>query len=71
MRLMSLQPAATQPEETIMYYQVTAVYDGGEIGYGEGEALSYAKQDCYESIPPIFACVLAQITYTVVKNNDD
>ena len=54
-----------------MYYQVTAVYDDAEIGYGEGEALSYAKQECRESIPLIFASVRAEITYTVVKNNDD
>ena len=54
-----------------MYYQVTAVYDDAEIGYGEGEALSYAKQECRESIPLMFASVRAEITYTVVKNNDD
>lgn len=66
---MSPQPAATQTESN-MYYQVTAVYDGAEIGYGEGEGLAYAKQDCRESIPLIFASVRADITYTVVKNDD-
>ena len=53
-----------------MYYQVTAVYEDDEIGYGEGESLAYAKQDCRESIPLIYAGVLAQVTYTVVKNDD-
>ena len=64
-------PQRRNPKGTTMYYQVTAVYDGAEIGYGEGEGLAYAKQDCRESIPLIFASVRADITYTVVKNNDD
>ena len=34
--------------------QVTAIYQGSEIGYGEGEALSYAIDDCAASIPAIF-----------------
>ena len=54
-----------------MYYQVTAVYQDAEIGYGEGEGLAYAKQDCRESIPLIFASVRSEIAYTIVKNNDD
>ncbi len=35
-------------------YQVTAIYDGSEIGYGEGEGLHYAIDDCTASIPSIF-----------------
>ena len=35
-------------------YQVTAIYQDSEIGYGEGEGLDYAIQDCIESIPSIF-----------------
>ena len=34
--------------------QITAIYQGSEIGYGEGEALSYAIDDCAASIPAIF-----------------
>lgn len=34
--------------------QVTAIYDGSEIGYGEGEGLHYAIDDCAASIPSIF-----------------
>ena len=35
-------------------YQVTAIYQDSEVGYGEGEGLDYAIQDCIESIPSIF-----------------
>jgi hypothetical protein len=34
--------------------QVTAIYQDGEIGYGEGETISYAIDDCAVSIPAIF-----------------
>jgi hypothetical protein len=64
-------PQRRNPKETTMYYQVTAVYQDAEIGYGEGEGLAYAKQDCRESIPLIFASVRSEIAYTIVKNNDD
>lgn len=35
-------------------YTVTAICDGGEIGYGEGESDHYAVEECIESIPAIF-----------------
>ena len=35
-------------------YQVTAIYEDSEIGYGEGEGLDYAIQDCGASISPMF-----------------
>ena len=35
-------------------YQVTAIYQGSEIGYGEGEGLLYAIDDCVASISPMF-----------------
>jgi hypothetical protein len=34
--------------------QVTAIYQNGEIGYGEGEGLDYAIEECLASISPIF-----------------
>lgn len=34
--------------------QVTAIYQNGEVGYGEGESLNYAIDDCAASIPAIF-----------------
>lgn len=34
--------------------QVTAIYQNGEIGYGEGESIAYAIDDCAASIPAIF-----------------
>ena len=35
-------------------YRVTAVYDGCEIGYGEGDGDGYAVEDCIDSIPQIY-----------------
>jgi hypothetical protein len=36
-------------------YQVTAIFQNAEIGYGEGEGVEYATQECLESIPEIFS----------------
>ena len=35
-------------------YQITAIYQNSEIGYGEGESLKYALEDCGASIPSIY-----------------
>lgn len=35
-------------------YQVTAIYQNSEIGYGEGEGDSYAVEECIDSIPSIY-----------------
>ena len=35
-------------------YQVTAIYEGSEIGYGEGEGLLCAIDACVASISPMF-----------------
>ena len=34
--------------------QVTAVFMDSEIGYGEGEGLDYAIEDCLASVSPVF-----------------
>jgi hypothetical protein len=53
-----------------MFYQVTAVYDDAEIGYGEGEALSYAKQECLDSIGSFYESVkLSDIRFIILKND--
>ena len=31
-------------------FQVTAIFQGAEIGYGEGEGLAYSIADCIDSI---------------------
>jgi hypothetical protein len=35
-------------------YQITAIYQDSEIGYGEGESLKYALEDCGASISPMY-----------------
>jgi hypothetical protein len=35
-------------------FQVTAIYQNSEIGYGEGEGLEYAIEDCFEYVSPMF-----------------
>ena len=51
-----------------MFYQITAVYQGAEIGYGEGERLAYAKQECLDSIDSIYQCVFSEIKYIIVHS---
>ena len=36
-------------------YQVTAIFQESEIGYGEGEGIEYATEECMQSIPEIFS----------------
>jgi hypothetical protein len=52
----------------VKMYQVTAIYQGCEIGYGEGESLGYAKQDCIDSIDTIYLCDKASIKLSIIKN---
>jgi hypothetical protein len=35
-------------------YQVTAIYQNSEIGYGEGEGIDYSIEECIDSIPEMF-----------------
>ena len=42
-------------------YTATAIYQNGEIGYGEGEGLLYAIDDCASSIPSIFENEIVEI----------
>lgn len=50
-------------------YQVTAVYQGSEIGYGEGEGLGYAKQEAIDSIASIYEPVLDLIEWIVIHSD--
>jgi hypothetical protein len=50
-------------------YQVTAIYQGSEVGYGEGEGLAYAKQDAIDSIPSIYEPVLDLIEWIVIHSD--
>ena len=47
-------------------YQVTAIWQDSEVGYGEGESLEYAREDCIQSIDLIFNAVLDEIVYQVI-----
>lgn len=48
-------------------YQVTAIFDDSEIGYGEGESLKYALEDCGASIPSIYEN--AQVELLILEND--
>ena len=50
-------------------YQVTIVYQGAEIGYGEGEGLAYARQEALESMPSIYETVLDLIEWVVIHSD--
>jgi hypothetical protein len=50
-------------------YQVTAIHYGSEIGYGEGEGLDYAVEDCAASIPAIFED--ETVTLSILKSDGE
>lgn len=42
--------------------QVTAIYQGSEIGYGIGDSYRYAIEECIDSIPSMYIdCALDDI----------
>jgi hypothetical protein len=51
-------------------YQVTAIYEGCEIGYGEGESGSYAIGECLESIDSIYNQANIFASLTVISNSN-
>ena len=38
----------------VTMYQVTAIYEGCEIGFGQGDSLDYAIEECIESIDSMY-----------------
>lgn len=52
---------------SIQIISVTAIYQNSEIGYGEGESLSYAIDDCIASISPIFEG--EKVTLSILEND--
>lgn len=57
----------TSPEGEEMI-QVTIEWQGSEIGYGEGESESYAREEAIESVESIYAEARADWTFTVVRS---
>ena len=50
-------------------YQVTIVYQGAEIGYGEGEGLAYARQEALESVSSFYDSVLDCVELIVIHSD--
>lgn len=48
--------------------QVTIEWEGSEIGYGEGESESYARQEAIESVDSIYASVRGDWKFSVVRS---
>jgi hypothetical protein len=50
-------------------YQVTALYEDAEIGYGEGDSYLYALNECNESVPQMYHELPAgEVTYSVARS---
>lgn len=49
-------------------YQVTVVYQGCEVGYGEGESLSYAKQEALDSVPSFYDSVIDSVEFIIIES---
>jgi hypothetical protein len=48
--------------------QVTAIYQGSEIAYGEGEGLDYAIADCVAAISPMYEG--ETVTLSILENGE-
>lgn len=50
-----------------MTYQVTALYQDAEVGYGEGESYEHAAREAAESVPTIYPAedVILSCTHAV------
>ena len=53
----------------VTMYQVTAIYEGCEIGYGEGDSSSYAIGECLESIDSIYSQANIIASLNVLSNS--
>ena len=49
-------------------YQVTIEWEGCEIGYGEGESESFAREESIESVDSIYASARRDWKFTVVRS---
>lgn len=47
-------------------YQVTAIYQNGELAYGEGEGLAHAIEECMQDIDPMCEFMLPETYLRVV-----
>lgn len=48
--------------------QVTIEWEGAEIGYGEGESESYAREEAVESVDSIYRSARSDWKFTVVRS---
>jgi hypothetical protein len=51
-------------------YQITAIYEGCEIGYGEGYSNKYAIGECLESIDSIYDNANLIISLSVLSTDN-
>jgi hypothetical protein len=52
-------------------YQVTAVVDGCEVGYGEGESLKWAKMEALDNIDSFYRQMISagyKLSWIIIKN---
>lgn len=47
-----------------MTYQVTALYQDAEVGFGEGESYEYAVREAADSVPSIYPAEDVMLTCT-------
>lgn len=49
-------------------YQVTIIWEGAEIGYGEGESLNYAKSEAKDSVSDFYKIARSEWKFLVKKS---
>lgn len=49
-------------------YTAVAIYEGCEIGFGEGESYGYAVAECLQTIDSFYRLVMSEIEVTTRMN---
>jgi len=51
-------------------FQVTALYQDSEIGFGEGDSYEFAMQECIDSIDSFYSSVEDEIVLEATKEGN-
>jgi hypothetical protein len=49
-------------------YQVTIIWEGAEIGYGEGESLNYARSEARASVSDFYKVARSEWQFSVKRS---
>ena len=50
-------------------FQVTAVFEDAEVGYGEGEGVAYAVAECLDSIDAFYRPIIDSVSVRIIGDS--